>query len=259
MRLLRLAFIGFALLVMLVIGLAVFADSIAQKAVEKGGTAALGVETRLESVDIGLIAGSFQLTGLGVANPEGFTEDDFLSLGHARFDLPLSALMGDRIVAPLLELEDVFIALERDGKRSNYGVILDNLDAASGDGEAEPEVEENDGGSGKSFIIDRIVIRNVQAKVKVGVAGASTGAKVEIPEIVLDDLASREFSTKELISFVVVSLLEHASKSGTGMPDEILNDLRSQLADLGSVEYEGQSLDDLKKTGEALKGLFDKD
>jgi hypothetical protein len=266
--LIRLGFVGLALVVMLFLGVAFFVDSIAQKAVEKGGTAALGVETRLESVDIGLLAGSFRMEGLGVANPPGFTEKDFLSLGYARFDLPLSSLTSDRIVAPLLELEDVFIALEQDGKKSNYGAILDNLDGvAGGGGKEEPQPAPEDEGGGKSFIIDEIVIRGVQAKVKVGVAGASTGATVDIPEIVLKDLASREFTMKELMSFVIVSILERASAGGIeGMPDEILNDLRGQLSDLGSIELEGQSLDDLKKTGEdlkktgeTLKGLFDKD
>lgn len=46
-----------------------FIDSIAKQAIERGGFYALGVETELDSTDIGLFSGQFRLDVLHVANP----------------------------------------------------------------------------------------------------------------------------------------------------------------------------------------------
>src|SRR5687767_9294603 len=72
-------------------------DSIARKAIEKGGTYALGVDTKLAKADIGLFAGTTELGGLTVANPPGFEATPFLSLGHAELAVTLGSLQSDVI------------------------------------------------------------------------------------------------------------------------------------------------------------------
>ncbi|MDX1682749.1 MAG: hypothetical protein R3336_06495, partial [Phycisphaeraceae bacterium] len=59
-------------LVLLVVGIFIYIDSIAATAVERGGTYALGVDTRLADADVGIFAGEVTLDGLTVDNPEGF-------------------------------------------------------------------------------------------------------------------------------------------------------------------------------------------
>ena len=72
------------LVLLLVIGVLTtffFIDRIAKAGVEKGATYALGVPTTLKSADVGVFAGTFAMSGLNVANPEGFDkEPHFLKL-----------------------------------------------------------------------------------------------------------------------------------------------------------------------------------
>src|SRR5262245_21222468 len=120
--------LGLALLaVLLGVGAALFIDSLAGQAIERGGNHALGVETRLESASVGLVSGEFALSGLSVANPPGFAEPSFFALGGARLELPLSALLEERVIIPELTLDGITLDLERNPQGTNYGAILDNL------------------------------------------------------------------------------------------------------------------------------------
>jgi hypothetical protein len=135
-------------------GAILLVDSLAEQAVERGGTHALGVETRLESASIGITSGQFGLDGLAIANPPGFERPDFFALRAARLELPLKHLLDPRVTIPALELEGIAVDLERNSKGTNYGVILDNLsrfEAGAGKpGGERKEVE----GEGKTYKVE---------------------------------------------------------------------------------------------------------
>ena len=63
------------LVVVAVIAVFFFLDSIARGAIESGATYALGVPTTLAKADVRLLRGEFSMSGLDVANPEGFDSD----------------------------------------------------------------------------------------------------------------------------------------------------------------------------------------
>ena len=63
--------LGFALVIVLVIAAVLLGiDSIAKSGVEKGASYALGVETKLESIDVRLLDGQIIMDDLNIANPE---------------------------------------------------------------------------------------------------------------------------------------------------------------------------------------------
>ena len=266
MKIRRLVPLAVVLLVV-VIGLFLSLDALAKAAVEHAGTSALGVETRLESADIGVFSGEFRLRGLAVANPEGFEEEHFLALDEGYLELSLASLAGERIEAPLLELSGISIALERSLGGTNYGVILDHM--GSGEEEAPPEGEpqgEPDSGSGKAFVIDRIVIRDVEARVRLSAAGIGTGATISIDEITIEDMGEREYTIAELSSLVVRTLLAAVLRSG-GLPSELGAGLESSLAGLGGVTFQisGETVKlvegseaVIEEASEVLRGLFDR-
>ena len=261
MKIRRLVPLAVVLLVV-VIGLFLFLDALAKAAVEHGGTSALGVETRLDSADIGVFSGEFRLRGLTVANPEGFEEEHFLALDEGYLELSLASLAGERIEAPLFELSGISIALERSLGGTNYGVILDHMGSPEGEPQGEP-----DSGSGKAFVIDRIVIRAIEARVRLSAAGIGTGATISIDEITIEDMGEREYTIAELSSLVVRTILAAVLRSG-GLPSELGAGLESSLAGLGVVTFQisGETVQLLEgseavieEAGEILRGLFDRD
>jgi len=235
--LVRLA-IGLVLLVVLAgAGVAFYADTLVARAVAEGGTRALGAETRLESASIGLFSGRFALKGLEVANPPGFAEPCFFSLGATELELPLSTLLEPRITIPSLVLEGITIDLERNDSGTNFGPILEHIrqlqsGQETGGGEAGGATKEPEGG-GKTFLLQRLVIREARATASLlPLPGQPSQLSLTIPEIVVEHIDS-EMDLEGLCALVVRTVVEAALKSGSGaLPEVLLADLRGRVADL---------------------------
>jgi hypothetical protein len=83
------------LLVVVVAAVAFSVDRIVSQGIERGGSYALGVQTRVGFVRLRLLDGSFRLRGLRVENPPGFDQANFLQLGSAAMDVELGTLRQD--------------------------------------------------------------------------------------------------------------------------------------------------------------------
>ena len=207
-----------ALLLVVLLGIGVlFIDRAVVTAVEKGGTYALGVETELDSADIGL--GSFGLEGLSVANPPGFEGAHFLALGSANLEVETGSILSEQIVAPLLELREVSVDLARGKGGTNYGVILKNLERF----ESKDEPSESPEAGGKTVLVQRLRIHDVTARVNlIGVAPIT----VTIPEISVDDLDTGGMTAGQIASLLVRTLLTSILQAGSGiLPVDMLKDL----------------------------------
>jgi hypothetical protein len=231
--------IGAVLVLLLVLGavVLVFAiDPIAAEMIRRGGTYALGVETTVDEVDLGLGAEiQAELSGLAVANPEGFESERFLKLGAGSLRFPRGDLFADVITVPELKLDSIEINLERRGGKNNYDVILANLEKlGSGDGGEKP-----DDGGGKRFAIERILLTNVDATIDLlPLAGDATRIDIHVPQIVIEDIAS-DMTTAQLFDLVIRTLLTAVLENGAGLlPDDMLQDLQSRLKALGSVAFD---------------------
>lgn len=247
-------FLGLVLLVMLAGGGAVlFVDSLVEQAVERGGTHALGVETRLDGASIGLFSGDFALTDLAISNPPGFEQPLFFALRAAQLELPLSALMEARITIPALVLEGITLDLERNSEGTNYGVILDNL-ARFESGQAAAPEKEPDSSGGKTFLLQKLVLRDMRAVVNlVPARGNLTKLSLSIPAIVVEDLGS-EMTMGEICVLVVKTVVQAAVSAGGGvLPEELLKDLRARVDVLEKVAR-AQLDAELGKLEEKLQG-----
>lgn len=224
------------LLVLVVVVVAVIAvvmiDRIARTGVERGGTYAMGVETKLDGIHIGLLSGIVSLDGLSVANPEGFKADHFLKLGDGSVEVSLGSLMGDKVEVSLLKLNHVDIALEKDKGKANYDVILENIARVTGS-DAEPTPGQAEG---KKFIIKELVITDVNVKAEV-IGGMSV--PVKIPEIRLTDIGTdsdKGVLLKDLSGIIVTAILATvAEQAGDILPGDIGKGLQGGLAAVGNL------------------------
>ena len=128
-------------------------DGIAQRAVERQSSAALGVETSLRTLTLGILRGQAKMTGLNVHNPKGFDSDHFLTLNTGNVQVTLGSLLKGTVVVPTLELDDVDIILENKNGNANYSAIQGNLKGQdSQDKNTQP---------GKKFVVNDLLIKNV--------------------------------------------------------------------------------------------------
>ncbi len=71
-RVKKIILIAIVLVILLIGGGVLWIDHLAKLAVETGATYALGVETTLGGMDIGVVGGTVDLSTLNVANPPAF-------------------------------------------------------------------------------------------------------------------------------------------------------------------------------------------
>jgi hypothetical protein len=249
----------------------IFLDTIVGKGIEAGCTRALGVETSVGLVRIGLLTGKFSIGSLRIDNPPGFETDHFFSFDRVHFEVPPESFKQDTIVVPLLEIDGIDISLETVDGKKNYDIILANLKRFSSSGSADPDGEPPDAedeGSGKEIVLREAVIRDITARIDLGmVGGEADRIEVEIPEIRLHPNkknGSAEVSVAELTEIIVTAVLTAVAKKA---PGDLAKGLFKGLGGLDTIKLEipGVSTgvnsvgDVVEKLGEgasgAIKGL----
>lgn len=238
----RLLVIG-VMLVLIVVGLVIVGltrvDALAKAAVEKGGTYALGVNTTLDSADVGLLKGTFAMSGLEVANPSGYASKHFMSLGQGSVAVDAGSLRATTITLPHLTLGDLDVRLEKNTQGSNYQVILDNLKKLQGES-AKPATS-ND----TKLVIEKLTISNVTVSVDLlGLPGGSTRATIPIKEISLTNVgktgtgvADSGVTIGQLAGIIVQAIMAATvENAGDLLPTDVLGDMSGRLADLGSIK-----------------------
>lgn len=208
-------------------------NKIAKAGIEQGGTYAMGVETKLKDINLGLLSGEVTMAGLSIDNPEGFKADQFLSLGDGEVQVTLGSLMDDVVEVPVLRLNDIDMALEKDKGKANYEVILEHLAKVTGGGEepTEPAGE----GEAKRFIVRELVITDV--KVKAEVIG-DISVPIVIPEIKMTDVGSdgEGVTLGDLSGIIVTSIMATVVETaGDILPAGIGEGLQGGLAAVGDL------------------------
>jgi len=121
--------VGIAVLLLVVLAAVVASlDRIAEAGLEKGATAALGVETTVASLDVGVLTGSLSLEEMAVANPDGFPRGHLLKLGRADMGLQISSLLSDTVLVRRIILEEPIVTIVGKGLETNLGTILKNAE-----------------------------------------------------------------------------------------------------------------------------------
>jgi len=240
--LLKIALLLLGLAVAGIVVVFIFLDTIVGKGIEAGCTKALGVETSVGLVRVGLLTGTFSIRSLRISNPPGFETDHFFSLDRLHFEVPPKSLREETIAVQLLELDGVDVSLETVDKKANYEVILDNLNrfskTGSADSSAKKSAGEEEEGS-KKLVIQEAVIRDIDARIDLGkVKGASDRVAVEIPEIRLrpnSKTGSAEASVAELTQVVVTAVLVGIAKKA---PAALAKNLLAGAGGLGNITME---------------------
>jgi hypothetical protein len=221
----------------LIFGFLFYLDGIAQAAIERGSTYALGVDTTIDSARIGLVSGSFRVAGLEVANPPGFEDPRFLQVNKARLDLQTSSLRTPTVIVPLFAIDGLEVDLDKQRGKANYEVILDNL--AKFESEEPEPAPEADASPGKRFVIQEVVIRDLLAHVRVVERGGVPQVDLLVPEVRLRDPGGGQAMTPaQVTNLLVKTVLASIAKAGAGLPGGVANALSNSLGKLSSVSVD---------------------
>jgi uncharacterized protein involved in outer membrane biogenesis len=252
-------------------------DRIAKAGIEKGGTYALGVNTTCDSVGLSLLKGELGVSGLTVANPEGFETPHFIKTGRVEVGVDTGTLLSNTIVVNRFELKGLDLNFEHGKGTTNVSAILDNLKSPEAGKKAETPKEEG----GRKVKINKVLLHDIVAHVQMlPLGGKASTLDIKIDELVLENVDSdgSGISVADLIRRLVPAVLAAIFERGKGViTDADFGKLGDQIGEatqsLGAgaahltkqaTENMGKAAKDaeesLKKGGDAIKkgveGLF---
>lgn len=248
-------------------------DAAARAGVETGATYALGVNTTLASMNVGILAGSVAMADLQVANPAGFETEHFLALADGKVAVSLGSLMADKVVVTELTLSGLTMNLERRNGKANYAPILDSLKRFESAEKASEPAKERPTEGGKTFVIEKLTIEDVKVNVELlPIGGEVSRIPVTIPALELTNVGSdtvNGIQMAEVVDIVVKAILSAVlENTGNLLPADIAGELQNGLKELealsgqavkivGSVTTEaGKVVEELGKVGQdAGKGI----
>ena len=225
-----------------------------KKGVEKYGPQVTQTAVTLEDVNLSILSGNGSITGLKVANPEGFKSANIFSLGEIDLQVDTSTVLSDKIIIDHILIKKPEISYEKTLRSSNLKQLLQNIEEFTGPADSSDDTAatpEPDTGAKKQVVIKQLVIE--EGTVYVGVMGV--GQTVTLPRIEMNDIGEdgKQMTMAEAIDLVL---------------SKVLQSIGPAIANAG--ELGGAAVDALKtqglekvdqaseKIGESIKGLFDK-
>ena len=258
-----------ALLVVVVLAI----DVIARVGIQAVGSRVLGVAVSVRGVSIGLISDTSSVSGLAVANPPGYTEPDFLTLGRAALTARLGELTADETTIRAITIRDVVLTLEKDASgKLNADRINDNLPTDKDDsGKAKQTPKE---GPSHTITVQEFRLEGVKVRLRDLVGGNKGVVEANLPDIVLKNVKSDgsvDVLASQISGVVIGSVLEATIQANIqGLSSEVVGGLKDAMknavddlpSDLrGPVESirgsVGEALDEAGKgIGDALGNIF---
>lgn len=239
-------------------------DAIVKAAIEEFGSDAVKTSVQVENVAISLTEGSASISGLSVANPDGFSLPQAFSLGEVAVDINLEKTDKQLIAIDAINIAapEVFYEINAD-REGSLNILKDNLGMGAGASAGTSSGAESSRDS-------------TQAPMKLNIArfefkDASLHAKVvplkdkiydlKLPALVLTDLNG----TPEQISRQVLDrLIDHAGKEirKQGLDKELaeikakarqrIDEEKAKLEQKADERIEQEKL----KAGDKLKNLL---
>lgn len=139
-------------LVALQIILSIAVTPIARSAI----SSALVPEARLKSLYISLLGGTVTLRGLEIAQPEGFGDGNVLSLGQARVNISLTALLAGKIKVSSVRIADLSVVVMSD---TNGVMNVTRLTPPSGEADVAEEAPADESAEPSSLAVKVGTIR----------------------------------------------------------------------------------------------------
>lgn len=228
-------------LVAVAIGVALWSiDSLARRAVEKAGTHVLGVATTLDRMSIGVVSPGASMHALTVANPPGFSDPTFLSLGEGALALDITSLRTDVVRIPSIRLTDLRVNLEQKGGEGNARTILAHMKSvlASRSGGSGGTGGSGGESGGRRYVIDELLIEQVHITAKgSGLPILQPTLELKVPKIRLESLGSGgkdPVGMDQLTAIVVNAVMQAAIEAGgSQLPKQMVDGVLGGLAGLG--------------------------
>lgn len=189
-------------------------DSIVSSSIEEIGTEMTGTAVTVENVSISPFSGSGTISGFSVANPDGYSQENAVTIDNFSITLEPFTLFSDEIIINQVTITDASVYVEQKLPENNIREIMNHLNSV-------PDDEASDA----RLIIERFVLDNGTASLYTEVGGERS-ARVEISRIELQDLgrASGQQTAGAVIKQVAEEVAGESLQAAAGSGLEQLQD-----------------------------------
>jgi len=234
---------------------AMFGESAIRSAIQRQGSATLGVPVKVDSLNLSVLQGKVGIGGVVVGNPEGYS-GNLLELKDGSVDVGIKSLMSDTVHIEDIRLDGMDLVIEQKGLNNNLKEIIDAI----------PKKEEEAKKEGKPLVIDNLELSNIVVKVKlIDLPGRADTVPLKLEPITMQNLGTEDkVSMATLVSKILVAVATGVAKQGAGvLPDEVTNAVKSGLSGVmqqsEALMKEGQKiLEEGSGVLEGVKGIFEK-
>lgn len=184
------------LLIVAVAAVVFYLDSLVKSGIEVAGSRVLGTAVTVDSVSLSPLSGSGSISGLRIANPEGYSTPYAFELGEVSLALNLGSLTTDLIEVDSVIIDSPRITYETRISQDNIRDLLGNIDSGGGSTDT-PESS----GARQEIIIRDFQMLNPQLDLITAVASAP----VTMPDIIITDIGtgSNGATTREVLQLII--------------------------------------------------------
>ena len=213
----RFGLIGLAILIVLAflaIRIIGKLDPLVQETIESVGSELTGTDVALKAVSIDLGKGSATLTGLKIANPEGYRIDSALVLNRVSVALDLASLTGPVIVLNEVAVRGVRLNVEQSGTKSNLTELLAQVKANSSKGSDSMKTESADAEPVR-LALRNFVFANTEASLE---SDFEEKRSISVPDIERNNIGTAEsgLTPEELGAALLQAVLEEVQGAVAG-------------------------------------------
>lgn len=206
-----------SLLVLVVVGIGVLTitiDGIVESGITEIGSEMTGTPVTVDNVSISLFSGRGTVSGLRVANPEGYEEEYALVVDDFTIEVDVMSLFSDEVVVYEIIISSPVIYVEQQLPDNNIQTILNNINN-TGSFEA----------SDSEMLIEHFLLQDGTADLYTEVGGERS-AHVEMSTIELNNIGSGDGrqAVEDVIRQIAEQVAEEASQAALESGGEQLQD-----------------------------------
>lgn len=248
--------VGLALSLIVPVLLVVFTiNAIVEGGIESAGKRSLGVEVELSRASLSLLEGHLALSGVRIANPEGFKTFQLLKAEGVTVAMKPVSIVQDEVLIDSFVIESPFLTVEHSLRGANIGPVLKSIQMEKG--------EKRELSKQKRYRIERLRIAGGQVVFASMVKPAAT---VNLPDIELRDISGADgkgVPLGQVCEKVLLRMIQTAIKSEPGtIPPEMLSALTGEIKQY-VPEFEIGVFDRMRgffqRSRDDLRELFDKE
>lgn len=224
--------VGFiaAIAIILVVALTLSIDYIIKSNIETTGSEVLQTELTVDNVSLSIFRGTGSISGIKIANPEGFEEGDALTVLSVDLRMKPFSIFSNTVIIEELEIQNLEILYRLQPGGSNLGTLNQNLQSHIPDPDETADI---------FVVIDRFLMEETSLTISIDIEDVepvtATLDRVEITGIGRDEATD----AAEAMRIILEAILTEAAREG-----------RNRLIEAG-----GRRL--LDEAEDALRDLFD--